>query len=370
MGRMLTIKENLSGIYVYSLDEGGCSVLEGTPSRERVQERVCEFLGLPSPAALHREAHLALEERNQARAERDKWKSELGTVRAQLKTAAEQHALYAQQQTAERELQDRVTSNALFQRGDARVERDKALRKCDAALSENKALEGTAFNAQFDLCFALAERDDARKERDEARHELEASRTDAHERGLRDGERIAEIEAQRDEARRVVGERDRALACVKRLTSERDAQAQARDATAVSLAGVCKQITEMRKERDALKLDKLDKLAKRAYENGKAKGFWKEPPYADYGLCVERMASKLALIHSEVSEALEVVRKKPLAEPSPHGIACTWLEEEIADVLIRCFAFAHAYGLGLDNAVAVKMAYNESRPHKHGGKVI
>ena len=41
-------------------------------------------------------------------------------------------------------------------------------------------------------------------------------------------------------------------------------------------------------------------------------------------------------------------------------------EAELADVLIRIFHYCGKRGINLGNAVAVKHAYNISRPHKHG----
>ena len=43
---------------------------------------------------------------------------------------------------------------------------------------------------------------------------------------------------------------------------------------------------------------------------------------------------------------------------------------EIADVLIRAFHFCGKHGIDIESAVDAKMAYNKSRPFKHGGKTI
>lgn len=43
---------------------------------------------------------------------------------------------------------------------------------------------------------------------------------------------------------------------------------------------------------------------------------------------------------------------------------------EIADIIIRCFDFAGEHGIDIERAVEEKMAYNKSRPFKHGGKVL
>ncbi len=74
------------------------------------------------------------------------------------------------------------------------------------------------------------------------------------------------------------------------------------------------------------------------------------------------VAQKLALIHSEASEALEGHRKGLMDEKLPHRPA---VEVELADLVIRAGDLAGALGLDLGGAIAEKMAYNRNRPdHK------
>lgn len=68
----------------------------------------------------------------------------------------------------------------------------------------------------------------------------------------------------------------------------------------------------------------------------------------------------LALIHSEVSEALEAFRKGDQEN----------FAEELADVLIRVLDCASGLGLDLDAEVAQKIEANRRREFKHGGKRI
>lgn len=67
----------------------------------------------------------------------------------------------------------------------------------------------------------------------------------------------------------------------------------------------------------------------------------------------------VALMHSELSEAVEAYRKGD----EPHVV------EELADVLIRIFDLCGARGYDLENAVSTKMAFNKTRPYRHGGKL-
>ena len=69
-------------------------------------------------------------------------------------------------------------------------------------------------------------------------------------------------------------------------------------------------------------------------------------------------AEKLALVHSEVSEALEGVRKDLKDQHLRHRKS---VEVELADAVIRIADLAGALGLDLGAAIAEKMAYNARR---------
>ena len=66
----------------------------------------------------------------------------------------------------------------------------------------------------------------------------------------------------------------------------------------------------------------------------------------------------LCLMHSEISEAMEAERKGLMDDKLPHRRG---VEVEIADLLIRVFDYAGAFGLDLDGAVAEKLAFNAQR---------
>ncbi len=86
------------------------------------------------------------------------------------------------------------------------------------------------------------------------------------------------------------------------------------------------------------------------------------------------IGTKLALVHSEVSEATEGFRKDKMDDHLPNR---KMVEVELADTLIRIFDLAGALNLDLGGAVIDKLAYNQLRPdHKpeareaEGGKAI
>ena len=106
----------------------------------------------------------------------------------------------------------------------------------------------------------------------------------------------------------------------------------------------------------------LDDLAKKIAEWRMNKGF--ETSNANF-------AEKIALAHSELSEALEEHRvKNPAiiryaADGKPEGIA-----SEIVDCMIRLFDIYHSITTPplLSVVMEQKMLYNEGRPYKHGRK--
>jgi len=104
----------------------------------------------------------------------------------------------------------------------------------------------------------------------------------------------------------------------------------------------------------------LAHLGQLVHQNAVDHGFW------EGGVEARNKGEMLALIHSEVSEVLEAVRKGN--PPDSHTPELTGEAAEMADITIRVLDYCHAFGIDLGHAIAVKHAYNVGRPHKHGKK--
>ncbi len=112
----------------------------------------------------------------------------------------------------------------------------------------------------------------------------------------------------------------------------------------------------------------LNQLA--AEVNAMNRNWWLD---VNTGEPIERnRAELLCLIHSEISECLEGVRKGLMDDKLPHRSAEA---VELADALIRILDYAGGFGLDLQGAFEEKMAYNATRSdhtHEHrraeGGK--
>ncbi len=89
----------------------------------------------------------------------------------------------------------------------------------------------------------------------------------------------------------------------------------------------------------------------------------------DTGQPIKRNKGELlALIHSEISEALEGERKDLMDDKLPHR---KMAEVELADALIRIMDYCAGFGYDLQGAFEEKMAYNATRKdHTHEARRI
>lgn len=102
-------------------------------------------------------------------------------------------------------------------------------------------------------------------------------------------------------------------------------------------------------------------LQTEAYNTAVSKGWWEEK---------RTPLELLMLVVTELTEAAECHRNnEPMlsfeADGKPVGFA-----SELADVVIRVADIAGGYGIDLNDVIEKKLAYNKTRPYKHGGKLL
>ena len=95
--------------------------------------------------------------------------------------------------------------------------------------------------------------------------------------------------------------------------------------------------------------ENLNKLAEHCYNEAKQAG-WHDTPRED--------GMMIALIHSEISEALEELSKNQMDDHLPHR---PMAEVELADALIRILDFVGMRGYDLGGVVQERLDYNRTR---------
>ena len=104
---------------------------------------------------------------------------------------------------------------------------------------------------------------------------------------------------------------------------------------------------------------KIKELIIESHEIAKSKGWWDED---------RSIPELIALMHSELSEALEEYRDGNSFNVRFDGDKPLGFTVELADVLIRIFDMAGKYELDLDYALEQKIKYNSTRNYRHGNK--
>ncbi|KZE79462.1 hypothetical protein AV654_17640 [Paenibacillus elgii] len=106
----------------------------------------------------------------------------------------------------------------------------------------------------------------------------------------------------------------------------------------------------------------ITQLCHDAHHNAIDKGWYEEP---------RTFGEMIALMHSELSEALEDHRDgRDFREIYYEGEKPCGIPIELADTVIRIFDTCGYLGIDLEAAIREKMAYNATRPQRHGGKKL
>ena len=82
----------------------------------------------------------------------------------------------------------------------------------------------------------------------------------------------------------------------------------------------------------------------------------------------DHVVAKLALIGTEVAEAIEDMRDGRIEATVTDTGKPVGLPSELADIIIRTIDLAYVLGVDIDEAIVTKIAANRGRGHMHGGK--
>lgn len=108
---------------------------------------------------------------------------------------------------------------------------------------------------------------------------------------------------------------------------------------------------------------KLNQLRDELHLTACEKGWYDQPESDD-----QFIARFVANTHGELSELWEAHRKGQLNQPCDKDAGLTYLEEEMADIIIRTLDACGRLGVDIERVVTLKHECNKSRAYRHGWK--
>lgn len=108
-------------------------------------------------------------------------------------------------------------------------------------------------------------------------------------------------------------------------------------------------------------METIQEIQEAVHELSTVKGWWDDGE--------RNFGEMIALVHSELSEALEEWRKPNASiyycghSGKPEGIGI-----ELADALIRILDLAQSMNINMSQCISIKHEFNKTRPRRHGGK--
>ena len=122
---------------------------------------------------------------------------------------------------------------------------------------------------------------------------------------------------------------------------------------------------------EIIEVDSINGLVNSVHDNAKSHGWWDGEK--------RTLGELIALMHSELSEALEEYRNEdnlklqninPNHYYSQNGIKPEGIAVELVDCVIRIMDLFGKEGWNFEEILLEKHSYNKTRPYKHGGKKI
>lgn len=107
----------------------------------------------------------------------------------------------------------------------------------------------------------------------------------------------------------------------------------------------------------------LDKLQSIVWEQNDRNGWHESYDFRSPEQRAISIATQLALIHTEVSEATQILRSPPGESPDREAFG-----RELADIIMRTLDLAETLDVDITRHIHQNLKRNQARGYKHGGK--